>query len=291
MRLQAERNRPQPSRGGDFDYFNTPKGMLLVFLSILALLGLLQSRSGAGLAHLLVAVATAVVIDAGTNYLLRRKRRLPDSAILTALIVSMVLSPAAPWYVSVSATGIALLSKLLFHIRRKPVFNPAAFGLFVALLLSSSGQDWWGALSGLPVWCIALLVVAGFMVTNRVGKFPQLFAFLGVYFGLFLLMGVFQLGEAAEIFRVPFIHSALFLAFFMLTDPPTSPARTREQLLFGAGAALVSVAVNYTIGGLSFLLVGLLAANGLHAAHVKWVSHRQLGSRQQPSTTTRTEPR
>lgn len=269
MNLQVERLRSRPSRGKIAAFADTPKGYLLFILLALLTIVAAYSRSGAGLLNVAIAVGFAVCLDLIAGYWQKRRRKLPDGAILTGLLVSMVLSPSVPWYVVVSTTGIGLMSKYIFQLRKKPIFNPAAFGLLMALLINSSGQDWWGALPSLPGWCIVFVLVGGAVITRRANKFPQVFAFLGVYLGLFLLMGAFHWGAAGEIFRVPFINSALFLAFFMVTDPPTSPGKYREQLLFGSVAAIVSVGVNYAFGGLSFLLVGLLSANSLYALYNK----------------------
>ncbi|HEX6512823.1 MAG TPA: hypothetical protein VF157_11020, partial [Chloroflexota bacterium] len=47
-----------------------------------------------------------------------------------------------------------------------------------------------------------------------------------------------------------------------LTDPPTSPARPRDQVWFAIIAAVVSVAcLAVNTGGAYYLLIGLLAAN------------------------------
>ncbi len=66
-------------------------------------------------------------------------------------------------------------------------------------------------------------------------------------------------------FREPFLQAALFLAFFMLTDPPTSPNRYLDQVWFGALAA-VSAGVAQLLGaGQVYLLVGILVPNAMLA--------------------------
>jgi len=51
----------------------------------------------------------------------------------------------------------------------------------------------------------------------------------------------------------------------MLTDPPRSPPKARDQLVNGAITAVVSYAVFELIGAVYFLLAGLLAANAWEA--------------------------
>jgi hypothetical protein len=65
----------------------------------------------------------------------------------------------------------------------------------------------------------------------------------------------------AEVYRVPFLNAALFFAFFMLTDPPTSAGRHDEQLRFGTIAGASAIALFVAVHDLSFLLLALLAAN------------------------------
>ena len=47
----------------------------------------------------------------------------------------------------------------------------------------------------------------------------------------------------------------------MLTDPPTSPVRYRDQVWFGLLVAALSVATYLTLGGEYYLLAGLLVGN------------------------------
>jgi Na+-translocating ferredoxin:NAD+ oxidoreductase RnfD subunit len=102
-------------------------------------------------------------------------------------------------------------------------------------------------------------------VTDKVNKFPQVFTFLGVYLIVMLVLGLVHIGDTTDALRNPFINSTLFLGFFMVTDPPTSPAKYGEQMIFGFIAAIVSVIVYLIFGGLTFLLVGLLVANAWNA--------------------------
>lgn len=66
-------------------------------------------------------------------------------------------------------------------------------------------------------------------------------------------------GRVAELFRTPDLHAALFVAFFMVNDPPTSPHNSRDQLWYGAIVAAASLVV--------FDLVGA-APHGVHERSV-----------------------
>jgi enediyne biosynthesis protein E5 len=260
-------NRRKPS------FFNTPKGYVLVTLIVIMIIASMYSQTYQGSIHSGIAVFVAVLLDVFIGLLQKRKRIVPDGAAITGLIVPLVLSPDVPWYIVSATTLIAIVSKHLFKVNRKPIFNPAAFGLLISLLLFSSDQNWWGGLSEMPVWGISFVLIGGFIVTQRVNKFPQLFSFIGIYFLTILIMGIYHIGQAGELYLNPFINSVLFLAFFMVTDPPTSPVKYTGQIVFGGSAAIISILFNTFIGGLSFLFVGLLALNCFNAISL-WISSK-----------------
>ena len=241
--------------------FMTPKRSVLVMLLLLMIIAQINEADYSGFVHAGVAAITAMFIDTLIAILKKRKLTFPDGSAITGLIVALVLSPMVSVYISALTAAIAIASKHLFTVKKKPIFNPAAFGLLVTGILFSSGQSWWGGLSMLPAWCIIFVCITGFFVTQKVNKFPQVFSFLGVYFLILLIMGIAGTENVGDMLRVPYINSVIFLAFFMLTDPPTSLGKYREQIIFGVIAATVSIASYLIIGGLVFLLVGILVAN------------------------------
>ena len=74
-------------------------------------------------------------------------------------------------------------------------------------------------------------------------------------------IGIHWLNGCIICFITPYLNAVLFLAFFMLTDPPTSPAKNRDQIIFGILCAVVSCVDFYLFNSLSYLLTGLLCAN------------------------------
>ena len=91
-------------------------------------------------------------------------------------------------------------------------------------------------------------------------------AFLGSYFGLATIAAFLgDPGHVAELYREPDLHAALFLAFFMVTDPPTSPPKRPDQWIYGAIVGVAGYAVFAFIGAVYFLLAGVLVANGWEA--------------------------
>ncbi|MEC0183706.1 RnfABCDGE type electron transport complex subunit D [Paenibacillus peoriae] len=245
-------------------WIKSPKGYVAIAITVYLLIGSIAGHDIAGIMNGLVAVGIAVAVDLLLGLIRQRKRMLPDGALITGLLIALVLGTTTSWYVIAATSAIAVVSKHLLVYKKKPIFNPAAFGLLLSLLIFESGQSWWGAFGDLPAWMMVFLFIGGYVVTDRVNKYPQVFSFFGTFFVLLLFTGYFHLGDASDALRPPFVNAALFFGFFMLTDLPTTPAKVKDQIIFGILAALVGVAVYDLFGGLMYLFIGLLLANLYH---------------------------
>lgn len=265
-------------------FVKTPKGCVIIALVILALVSIVLKRDVKSLETVIAATLTGIIVDLVVGLFYTRKRFVSDGGIITGLIVGMVMGSFSPLYVTMATTAIALAAKHVLRIKRKPIFNPAAVGLLVANYVFASMQSWWGGMSLLSYWYLIPLVVIGLFVTWRVKKLPQVISFLAAYglmSALFLAFPSTHM-DASYAFQNPMINSALFLAFFMITDPPTSPAQKVNQVWFGALTGVLSVGV-YLIdpSELSYLLIGLLAANLLKVLQAKWLP---VGARKRPNS-------
>jgi Na+-translocating ferredoxin:NAD+ oxidoreductase RnfD subunit len=241
-------------------FLRTPKGALtLAFLPLLLLGGLAE---GWGVVpHVLSAVAGACLIELIATRLDRQAWHWPSSAMLSGLIVAFVLEPQQPWVVALAIGALANASRQILVTRRGHVFNPAALALLISIPLFGAGQSWWGALPDLPWPFVLVLLAGGAVVIDRVNKWPLVLAFAATYFGLVTAIAPFNPGGVAEMFRTPFIQTALFFACFMLTDPPTSPGRYLEQVWIGVVVAITSVLGQLAGLGQAYLLVGILVGN------------------------------
>jgi Na+-translocating ferredoxin:NAD+ oxidoreductase RnfD subunit len=243
-------------------FFRTPKGLLLILFAALLVLASLAVEPEAVLPSLLVGGATAALID----IVLARWRRdewiVPDGALLTGLIVAMVLRPEEPAYVVALTAAIAISSKYLLRTHWSNAFNPAAIALVGSSLLFDTGQSWWGALPDLGILGVGVLVATGGFIADHINKMPMVLVFLLTYFVLFVVASFFGANStAAEVFRTPDLQAALFFAFFMLDDPPTSPVRYEDQAVYAIVVATVAYLVLMQWGVVYFLPAGLLAGN------------------------------
>lgn len=244
------------------NFFKTPKGLVLIVLAIFTVI----SAPGQGVRTVAAGMGSAIIAAALLDAVILRVRKkaweFPSGAVLTAMIVAMVLRAQEPWYVTSATSIIAILGKYMFRTRTANVFNPAALAIIASFYLFHTGQSWWGALTDVSPIVKVVLIAAGVFIADRVNKMPLALAFLGAYFALFTVRAF--VGDAlpvAEIFRTPDAEAALYFAFIILTDPPTSPPKYPDQIVCGLIVAAVSSAVFEITGVVYYLLAGVLAGN------------------------------
>jgi Na+-translocating ferredoxin:NAD+ oxidoreductase RnfD subunit len=244
------------------NFFRTPKGLLLIILTMLVAIAAPGEGIRTVMPGLLTAVVGAGLVDAFILTVRKNSWEFPSGAVLTAMIVAMVLRGQEPWYVTTITAVIAVISKYAFRSRTANVFNPAALAIVITFYVFHTGQSWWGALTEVNPFVQIVLLIAGVFITDRVNKMPLVLAFLGTYFLLFT-------GTAfatdprwvSEVFRPPDIEAVLFFAFIILTDPPTSPAKYPDQIACGVLVAVVSYGFFEWAGVVYYLLAGVLAGN------------------------------
>jgi Na+-translocating ferredoxin:NAD+ oxidoreductase RnfD subunit len=235
--------------------------LVLVVLAMLALIA--GTREGRPvITAIAIATLPAMAIDALILHRTKGRWAFPSGALLTGLIVAMILNPRSAWYIIAVTSLFGVASKYIVRGHTANVFNPAAVALVATFYVFNPAQNWWGALPALPLAAVVVLLGTGIFITHKVNKVPAVLAFLGVYY-LFVTSAAFIGNPArfADLYRAPDLHAALYFAFFMVTDPPTSPPKHRDQIIFGAITAVAAFAAFDLIGAAYFLLAGLLVAN------------------------------
>ncbi|HYH45901.1 MAG TPA: DUF2330 domain-containing protein [Thermoanaerobaculia bacterium] len=205
-----------------------------------------------------VAPRNAVILLGGVlavQALCTRLWRLPAfdarSALISGLSLCLLLRTASP-LLAITAAALAIASKFTLRIGGKHVFNPTNFALVVLLLASdgawvSPGQ--WGnaAFFGFLMACL------GGMVVYRAARSDVTFAFLAFYVAVVFGRALW-LGQPPAI-PLHMLHNGalLLFAFFMISDPKTTPDSRAGRLLFAALVAL----------GAGFVAFVLYRPNGL----------------------------
>lgn len=192
--------------------------------------------------------AVSIVITAlAVQYLGTRYARLPRfdplSPLITSLSLTLLLRTDEP-AIAALAAAIAIGSKFLIRFRNKHVFNPANAALVTLMLASdhawvSSGQ--WGS-AAIGAFTLACL---GFLVLTRARRAETTIAFLVIYAAL-LLGRALWLGDPLAIPLHQLQNGALLIfAFFMISDPKTTPDTAYGRVLFAALVATIAFTIQF----------------------------------------------
>ena len=180
----------------------------------------------------------------------------PLSAAITSLSLTLLLRTNAV-EVAMLAAAIAIGSKFLLRVGGKHVFNPANLALVSTVLLTdkawiSAGQ--WGS-AAIGAFAFACL---GMLVLTRARRAETTLAFLGAY-ALLIFGRAAWLGDPLAIPLHQLQNGALLLfAFFMISDPKTTPDARAGRIAFGvlvATAAWIIQFVFYTPSAPIFALI------------------------------------
>lgn len=189
--------------------------------------------------------------------LLQRLKNGIPSVLISSFGLSLLLKTNY-WWVAVFAAAVSILSKYIFRINGKHIFNPSALGIVAAIYLTgnawiSPGQWGSGAVIMFGVLCF------GFIVTTRVQKLDVSLAFLGTFASLLFVRQIIYLGWPMDHFiQSVSTGSLLLFSFFMITDPKTIPDHTAVRIVWCIGIAVVAfylTAFKFMNGAPIFVLV------------------------------------
>ena len=159
------------------------------------------------------------------------------SPVITAASLTLLLrTDQLAW--SILAGVIAIGSKFVIRVKGKHIFNPANFAIVLLALGSSSawispGQ--WGAAS----WFAVTLAALGLMVTGKAKRWDVSLMYLGS-FAAILLGRAIWFGEPMAIPLHQLQSGALLIfAFFMISDPMTTPNARPARLIHAMLTAVV----------------------------------------------------
>ena len=169
----------------------------------------------------------------------------PDfrSALITSLSLTLLLRADTIWPL-IAASAIAIGSKFALRLGDKHIFNPANIGIVAMILMTDAAWTTPGQW-GTAVWFAALLAGAGMFVTYRAARFDTPLIFLGTFAALMVARALW-LGDPLTIPLLRLQNGALILfAFFMISDPKTTPDGALARAVFAVGTAAVAFVFNF----------------------------------------------
>lgn len=251
---QTSRPDSSPARVRPLD----PRLYQIATLSSLLIYGLTVLDFDITMAQVNLTLVTALAVQWLCSRLFALPRFDPRSALISALSLCLLFRTRSLALTVLVAT-IAVSSKFLVRWKGKHIFNPTNFALAVMLLVT--GGSWvspgqWGSVA----FFAFLIASAGGLVVNRAARSDVSFAFLLFYSSLLIGRSLYL----HEPLTIPFHRlesgAILLFAFFMISDPRTTPNSRAGRILF---AALVAA------GG-AYIQLKLFRTNGLLWSLVFW---------------------
>lgn len=220
---------------------------LLAGISIIA--GFLGYLPYSGLSQIF-ALSLALLVALTINYGVAVIFKIPsnhESAVITALILFFLALPEENIFDNwplVAAVTIGVLSKYIFTYKKQHFMNPAAFGAAALGIFGLYKFSWWVAN---PVLVIPM-VILGILVVMKVRKWVPVLTFIGVSLIIYAAEGISYGDTLSTIIPTFFISwPTLFLAFFMLTEPFTMPAKKEAQMLYGGLVGFISTSSIFSL--------------------------------------------
>lgn len=218
--------------------------LLYYLLAILAAAMVLSALGYLSYSPYAIVISTGLLVGLcyGFNYVFARIYDAPtnwESSILTGLILSLIITPAAsikgiPFIIA--AAGLAIASKYILAFRGKHIFNPAAVAVVLTSLGPQQSASWWvGSTLLLPI-----VVVGGLLIVRKIRRSAMVATFISVAIVSSISMAAFTGHDVVSTLQTALLHSSLFfLAFVMLTEPWTSPSTHRKRLVYAAVVGLL----------------------------------------------------
>ena len=210
--------------------------------------------------HAALILATVLAVQYESTLLWHLPAFDPRSALISGLSLCLLLRTHSP-AVAVAGAILAVGSKFVVRYHGKHIFNPTNFAI-VSLLLT--GQAWvspgqWGSAAFIGF----LIVCLGGLVVNRAARSDVTLAFLVAYTGLVVGRSLW-LGEPMAIPLHRMQNGALLIfAFFMISDPRTTPDSRAGRVLFATLVALGGAYVQFRLFRTNGLLWSLAAFSPL----------------------------
>lgn len=205
----------------------------------------------------LVILLTAQLTQFGFTRYLKLPKFDPRSALISSLSLCLLLRTET-LAIAALAAFIAVGSKFVIRWNGKHIFNPTNFSIVVMIYCFdsawvSSGQ--WGRdlIFLLSIACLGMLVI------NRSRRSDITFAFL-FFFATMLFGRALWLGDPLTVPLHQLQNGALLIfAFFMISDPMTTPNSRPGRILFALLVTLGAGFVKYFLFEPNGLLYSLVA--------------------------------
>jgi len=250
-----------------------PRHYQIAILSSLILIGLFAYSFRLPWWHVVGCVGATLGTQALADRFIAHRPFDPRSPLISALSLTLLLRTGSV-SLSILAGVLAVGSKYVLRWDGKHIFNPANFGLVIVSLLFASAWISPGQWGSAPIFAILLLGLGG-VVTGKAKRWDVSLALLFSYAAL-LFGRALWLGDPLAIPLHQLQSGALLIfAFFMISDPKTTPDTRVGRVLFAALVATVGFSIQFGL----YNSAGIILALILCAPLVPVIDHLSRGQR------------
>jgi len=233
--------------------FADPRNYQISVLSSLILLGLFHYSFHLPWWHVVGCIGATLTTQAFADRMIKRPFD-PRSPLISALSLTLLLRTGSIT-LSIAAGVIAVASKYLIRFQGKHIFNPANFGLVIMSFLYGAAWISPGQWGQATLFALLLLALGG-VVTGKAKRWDVSLALLAFY-ASFVFGRALWLGDPLAIPVHQMQSGALLIfAFFMISDPKTTPNSRLGRVLFAG----IVAAVGFTIQFAFFNAAGIILA-------------------------------
>ena len=210
-----------------------------------------------------VIVAAIIIFSTQlTQFVLTRLKQLPSfdprSPLITSLSLCLLLRTES-LLIAALAAFLAISSKFFIRWKNKHIFNPANLALVILSLSFDAAwisQGQWGHY----VYFAFLTACFGSLVLYRSRRMDITLAFL-LFYTLLIFGRAIWLGDPFSIPAHQLQSGALLIfAFFMISDPKTTPDSRTGRLIFAGAVVLITGYIQFILYQPNAILYALIIA-------------------------------
>ena len=232
-----------------------PRHYQISILTSLILLGLFHFGFELPWWHVAGCVGSTLVTQAFADRLIGRDFD-PRSPLISALSLTLLLRTGSV-SLSIAAGMLAVASKYILRWNGKHIFNPANFGLVIISLIFTTAWISPGQWGTAPLFALLLLGLGG-MVTGKAKRWDVSLSLLGFYAMLIFGRAVW-LGDPLTIPVHQMQSGALLIfAFFMISDPKTTPDARIGRVFYAAIVATVGFSIQFGLYNAAGIILALI---------------------------------
>ncbi|HDQ13763.1 MAG TPA: RnfABCDGE type electron transport complex subunit D, partial [Sediminispirochaeta sp.] len=227
-----------------------------------------------------------------------RRRPIEEGFLVTGLIFPLVLPPTTPlWIVAVGIVVGVFFGKEVFGGTGRNIFNPALVGrLFITIAFPQAMSSSWqqpftdavtsatplslyktsqeltsysdllfGSVAGSTgeVFSLGIIIGGIYLLYTKVGNWRVPVSYIATVFVLSAVGNIFIPETVAPPLFQVLTGGLLFGAFFMTTDPVTSPYNNESKLICGLIAGVLTVTIRSFSGYTEGVMFSIILTNAL----------------------------